>query len=87
MARRPLTDYLDLVDEFYDLGAFGRERDARARNRRDRFKRRVVAATYRAVRGRARRRAPVPPAEGGKGTIGVEGSKGADVTEPAEDSP
>jgi len=75
VTRRQLTEYLDLVDEFYDLGAFGRERNARARGRRDRFKRRVIAALYRAARGRARRTAPAFLSnEGGKGTIGVEGS-------------
>ncbi len=66
MTRRSLQEWLDITDELYGLGAFGKEKDTRARRRRDRFKRRIVAATYRLVRSRARR------GGSGRGTIGGE---------------
>jgi hypothetical protein len=57
LTRRSLQEWFDLTDELYTLGAFGREKNVRARSRRDRFKRRIVASMYRAARARARQHA------------------------------
>jgi hypothetical protein len=67
MTRTPLTEFLELYDELYDLGAFGREKNVRARSRRDRLKRRTVAAMYRRARRQPGRRG---------GPIGGDGEDG-----------